>query len=94
MTKTDVFIDGYPIVITTVKSKVKHNKNRRIQKKWAKKQQTFDFQEDNNIVFVNGCYYMNEKTFQILNDLLPHMREILNVPIKEEKVYDETGNRK
>lgn len=63
MINTDSVWYGYPIVITTCKSPVRHHKKRRIIKKWAKKQLIFDIQKDDEIVMNNGKLYMNENTY-------------------------------
>ena len=63
MINTDSVWNGYPIVITTWKSPVRHHKKRRIRKKWAKKQLIFEFQKDDEVVINNGKLYMNENTY-------------------------------
>ena len=81
MIPTDRFINGIPIIITTMKSKVRHHKKRRIRKKWAKQQLIFDIQHDGEVVLANGCYYMNENTF---NQYMEHFTK------KRKETQDET----
>lgn len=71
----DNYLYGIPIFITTVKTKVRHHKKRRIQKKWTKKQKVFDIQRDGEIVLANGRYYMNENTFNSIKDKCKTERE-------------------
>ena len=77
MTQTDYYLNAVPIFITTVKTKVRHHKKRRIRKKWAKQQLIFDIQHDGEVVLANGCYYMNENTFN-------QLREHLTKPCEDE----------
>ena len=65
MTRTNYYLNDIPISITTYKTKVRHHKKRRIQKKWAKQQMIFELQPDGEVVLANGGYYMNENTFNI-----------------------------
>lgn len=66
MTRTNYYLNDIPIIITTYKTKVRHHKKRRIQKKWAKQQLIFELQHDGEVVLYDGCYYMNENTFNLV----------------------------
>ena len=68
MTETKYYLNDIPIIITTYKTKVRHHKKRRIQKKWAKQQLIFELQHDGEVVLANGCYYMNENTINSIRD--------------------------